>query len=55
MRQSTYLTLCVLFRLCQPVLCLCGGRKSVDGIEGCRSVIWEVRNTLISFTNKSEV
>lgn len=32
----------VHFRLCQPVLCLCGGRESVDGTEGRCTVIWEV-------------
>lgn len=33
-------------RVYQPVLCLCGGRESADGAEGCRPVIWKVRHTI---------
>ena len=42
--QTIYLTVCELFRLRQSVLCLRRGRESVDGAEGHRAVVWEVRH-----------
>lgn len=39
---SEWVNEAVCFRLCQPVLCLRGGRESADGAEGRRPVIWEV-------------
>lgn len=43
----------MLLRLCELVLCLRGGRESVDGAEGCRPLIWEVRRNFVCFTRYS--
>ena len=29
-------------RVCQPLLCLCGGREFADGTQGCGTLLWEV-------------
>lgn len=42
-------------RLCKSVLCLCGGRESVDGLEGHSSVLREVRCSLLTLDRKGQL
>lgn len=42
-------------RLCKSVLCLCGGRESVDGLEGHSSVLREVRCSLLTLDQKGQL